>query len=73
MFALFRGPTVFLVRTKTVLQDQRSSVFSKPPKDKIGTGQSLFTMSVFAFALLAPAGWIMHHIPAYRQRPSPEP
>ncbi|KAK6307284.1 hypothetical protein J4Q44_G00224320 [Coregonus suidteri] len=73
MFALFRGPTGFLVRTKAVLQDYRSNIYSKPPKDKIGPGQSLFTISVFAFALLAPAGWIMHCIPVYRQRPPPEP
>uniref|UniRef100_A0A668ALY8 Uncharacterized protein n=1 Tax=Myripristis murdjan TaxID=586833 RepID=A0A668ALY8_9TELE len=35
--------------------------------------QSLFTLSVFAVTLLAPAGWIMHHIPVYRQRPRPQP
>uniref|UniRef100_A0A3B4BTF3 Uncharacterized protein n=1 Tax=Pygocentrus nattereri TaxID=42514 RepID=A0A3B4BTF3_PYGNA len=33
---------------------------------------ALFAMSVFAFALLVPAGWIMHHIPVYRQRPPPQ-
>uniref|UniRef100_A0A3P8Y0G3 Uncharacterized protein n=1 Tax=Esox lucius TaxID=8010 RepID=A0A3P8Y0G3_ESOLU len=73
LFALFRGPTGFLVRTKTVLQEPRSNICSKPPKDKIGPGQSLFTISMFALALLAPAGWIMHHIPVYRQRTPPEP
>ncbi|KAJ7990744.1 hypothetical protein DPEC_G00290090 [Dallia pectoralis] len=73
MLTLFRGPTGFLIRTKTVLQDHRSNVCSKPPKDLIGPGQSLLVMSVFALALLAPAGWIMHHIPVYRQRSSPDP
>uniref|UniRef100_A0A673NCL7 Si:dkey-85n7.8 n=1 Tax=Sinocyclocheilus rhinocerous TaxID=307959 RepID=A0A673NCL7_9TELE len=35
--------------------------------------QSFFIMSVFAVALLAPAGWILHHIPEYRQRAKPPP
>lgn len=30
-------------------------------------------MSVFAVVMLAPAGWILHHIPEYRQRPHPPP
>ncbi|KAM9420974.1 COX8 domain-containing protein [Oncorhynchus nerka] len=60
-----------LVRAKMVLQDRRSSIYSKPPKTKIGPGQSFFIMSVFAVGMLAPAGWIMHHIPEYRQRPRP--
>lgn len=38
MFALFRGPSGFLVRTKAVLQDHISNIYSKPPKDKIGPG-----------------------------------
>uniref|UniRef100_A0A3B4DK05 Uncharacterized protein n=1 Tax=Pygocentrus nattereri TaxID=42514 RepID=A0A3B4DK05_PYGNA len=37
------------------------------------TQQSFFIMSVFAFALLAPAGWILHHLPEYRQRSEPPP
>ncbi|XP_020351567.1 cytochrome c oxidase subunit 8B, mitochondrial [Oncorhynchus kisutch] len=59
-----------LVRAKMVLQDRRT-IYSKPPKTKIGPGQSFFIMSVFAVGMLAPAGWIMHHIPEYRQRPRP--
>lgn len=36
--------------------------------------QSFFIMSVFAVALLLPAGWILHHLPEYRQRrPAPPP
>uniref|UniRef100_A0A8C9RNN9 Uncharacterized protein n=1 Tax=Scleropages formosus TaxID=113540 RepID=A0A8C9RNN9_SCLFO len=30
--------------------------------------QSVLVMSVFAATLLAPAGWILHHIPKYRHR-----
>ncbi|KAG9282972.1 COX8 domain-containing protein [Astyanax mexicanus] len=53
---------------RVIQQKRRSSIYSKPPKDKIGPGQSFFIMSVFAFALLAPAGWILHHLPEYRQK-----
>ncbi|CAL8315547.1 unnamed protein product [Merluccius merluccius] len=62
-----------LVRTKAVLQDSRPSIYSKPPRHHIGAGQSFFIMSVFAVAMLAPAGWILHHLPAYRQRSRPDP
>ncbi|XP_055042359.1 cytochrome c oxidase subunit 8A, mitochondrial [Misgurnus anguillicaudatus] len=56
-------------RAGRLLQNRHSSIYSKPPKNKIGPGQSFFILSVFAVALLAPAGWILHHIPEYRQRP----
>ncbi|KAI4899334.1 hypothetical protein NFI96_014591 [Prochilodus magdalenae] len=62
-----------MTRTRVILPKRRSSIYSKPPKNKIGPGQSFFIMSVFAFALLAPAGWILHHLPEYRQRPEPPP
>ncbi|XP_012994096.1 cytochrome c oxidase subunit 8B, mitochondrial [Esox lucius] len=73
MVMVLRGvpQALFLVRAKMILQERRSSIYSKPPKTKIGPGQSFFIMSVFAVALLAPAGWIMHHLPEYRQRPRP--
>uniref|UniRef100_A0A4W6FBW2 Uncharacterized protein n=1 Tax=Lates calcarifer TaxID=8187 RepID=A0A4W6FBW2_LATCA len=35
--------------------------------------ESIFALCVFAVTLLAPAGWIMHHIPDYRQRSPPQP
>uniref|UniRef100_A0A4W4FLA7 Uncharacterized protein n=1 Tax=Electrophorus electricus TaxID=8005 RepID=A0A4W4FLA7_ELEEL len=35
--------------------------------------QSFFVMSMFAIALLTPAGWILHHIPEYRTRRQPPP
>ncbi|KAG7272598.1 hypothetical protein CRUP_033107 [Coryphaenoides rupestris] len=62
-----------LIRTKAILRDSRSSIYSKPPRNHIGAGQSFFIMSVFAVVMLAPAGWILHHIPEYRQRPHPPP
>ncbi|XP_071767110.1 cytochrome c oxidase subunit 8A, mitochondrial-like [Centroberyx gerrardi] len=75
MFSVLRRPalTRSTVQMKAAQQNHRSSIYSKPPKDKIGPVQSLFTMSVFAVTLLAPVGWIMHHIPVYRQRPPPQP
>ncbi|XP_051500711.1 cytochrome c oxidase subunit 8B, mitochondrial-like [Myxocyprinus asiaticus] len=75
MLAFLRG-TVQLVtvsRIRGILQRRNCSIYSKPPKNKIGPGQSFFIMSVFAVSLLAPAGWILHHIPEYRQRPKPPP
>ncbi|XP_067098270.1 COX8 domain-containing protein [Osmerus mordax] len=73
MLVILRGssPTSALIRTNAVLQEMRSNIYSKPPKNKIGPGQSFFIMSVFAVAMLVPAGWIMHHLPEYRQRPRP--
>lgn len=67
--ALFGTKLGSLTRAKSVLNERRSSIYSKPPKDKIGAGQSLFIMAVFTFAMLAPAGWILHHLPEYRERP----
>lgn len=34
---------------------------------------SVFAMCVFAVTLLGPSGWIIHHIPEYRQRSRPQP
>ncbi|KAK3542675.1 hypothetical protein QTP86_032558 [Hemibagrus guttatus] len=59
--------------SRTVLQKRSGSIYSKPPKTKIGPGQSFFIMSVFATALLLPAGWILHHLPEYRHRPPAPP
>uniref|UniRef100_A0A3Q2YS95 Si:dkey-85n7.8 n=1 Tax=Hippocampus comes TaxID=109280 RepID=A0A3Q2YS95_HIPCM len=47
----------------------RCIIQHKPAKDKIGP-QAAFAICVFAATLLAPAGWILHHIPHYRQRAS---
>ncbi|XP_061097042.1 COX8 domain-containing protein [Conger conger] len=75
MFAVLSSATWTrsLVPSRTVLLQQRPHIYSGPPKQKIGPGQSFFIMSVFAITVLAPAGWIMHHIPEYRQRPNPPP
>ncbi|KAJ8290369.1 hypothetical protein GJAV_G00011970 [Gymnothorax javanicus] len=73
MFAVARGlpQTAMLVRAKAVLLDQRSRIYSKPPKEIIGPVQTFFTISVFAASLLVPAGWIMHYIPDYRKTTCP--
>ncbi|KAJ8341380.1 hypothetical protein SKAU_G00336710 [Synaphobranchus kaupii] len=75
MFTVLRGlpQTALLVRAKVVLQDKKTYIYSKPPKERIGPGKSLIAMSVFALTLLAPAGWILHHIPEYRKRPRSPP
>ncbi|KAK6481273.1 cytochrome c oxidase subunit 8A [Huso huso] len=57
-----------LLRGNKMLVLQRAHIYSKPPKDKIGPAQTLFTISVFAMMLLTPAGWILHHLPEYRKR-----
>ncbi|XP_041131001.1 COX8 domain-containing protein [Polyodon spathula] len=57
-----------LLRGNKMLVLQRAYIYSKPPKDKIGPAQTLFTISVFAVTLLTPAGWILHHLPEYRKR-----
>ncbi|CAK6957006.1 cytochrome c oxidase subunit 8A%2C mitochondrial-like [Scomber scombrus] len=58
---------------KAIQQDQRSTICRKPPMEKIGPVLSTFAMCVFAVTILAPAGWILHHIPEYRQRSPPKP
>ncbi|XP_048829835.1 COX8 domain-containing protein [Brienomyrus brachyistius] len=58
---------------RVLLWDQRSSLHSKPPKEPIGPGKTCFALSVFGAALLAPAGWIVYHIPEYRKRPHRPP
>ncbi|KTG40845.1 hypothetical protein cypCar_00001581 [Cyprinus carpio] len=75
MLTFLRGAVqpVTVSRARDIVQKRNSSIYSKPPKSKIGPGQSFFIMSVFAVALLAPAGWILHHIPEYRQRAKPPP
>ncbi|XP_023141771.2 COX8 domain-containing protein [Amphiprion ocellaris] len=74
MSSLFRRPSsTRLLLMKDIQQNRRSSIYSKPPKEKIGPVQSVFALCVFAVTLLAPAGWIMHHIPEYRQKSPPHP
>uniref|UniRef100_A0A665X5Y7 Si:dkey-85n7.8 n=1 Tax=Echeneis naucrates TaxID=173247 RepID=A0A665X5Y7_ECHNA len=51
-----------------VLLEIRKTIYSKPPRNKIGATQSFFVMSVFAATMLTPAAWILHHLPEYRQR-----
>ncbi|XP_051805230.1 COX8 domain-containing protein [Acanthochromis polyacanthus] len=74
MSSLLRRPSsTRLLLLKDVQQNRRSNIYSKPPKDKIGPVQSVFALCAFAVTLLAPAGWIMHHIPEYRQKSPPRP
>ncbi|XP_054652128.1 COX8 domain-containing protein [Dunckerocampus dactyliophorus] len=69
MFSILKARSVSSsTLMKAFQQDHRPIIHSKPPKDKIGTVQSVFAMCVFAVTLLAPAGWILHHIPDYQQR-----
>ncbi|GAA6213588.1 cytochrome c oxidase subunit 8A, mitochondrial-like [Lates japonicus] len=74
MFSPLRRPALTRsVLKRAIQQNHRSTICSKPPKEKIGPMQSVFALCVFAVTLLAPAGWIMHHIPNYRQRSPPQP
>ncbi|XP_078031556.1 cytochrome c oxidase subunit 8A, mitochondrial-like [Epinephelus lanceolatus] len=74
MSSLLRRTTLTCSRLmKTIQQNHRSTIYSKPPKEEIGPVQSLFALCAFAVALLGPAGWIMHHLPEYRRRSPPQP
>ncbi|CAL9687004.1 unnamed protein product [Knipowitschia caucasica] len=64
MLSVLRKPTM-----TTLLCHQRA-IYSKAPQEKIGPGKSAFALLVFSIALLAPAGWILHHIPEYRKKSS---
>ncbi|XP_049445286.1 COX8 domain-containing protein [Epinephelus fuscoguttatus] len=57
-----------LTRPKDILRETKKTIYSKPPRNKIGATQSFFVISVFAVAMLTPAAWILHHLPEYRQR-----
>ncbi|XP_061757453.1 COX8 domain-containing protein [Nerophis ophidion] len=63
----------FFCRPQNPLKDSTSMIYSKPPRNQIGALQSFFVMSVFAVAMLAPAAWILHHLPEYRQRSRQKP
>ncbi|KAM9778919.1 COX8 domain-containing protein [Syngnathus typhle] len=59
----------FLCAPKKVLAKVSvARVFSKPPRQRIGAGQTFLVMSVFTVAMLAPAAWILHHLPEYRRK-----
>ncbi|KAG7510913.1 cytochrome c oxidase subunit 8A, mitochondrial-like [Solea senegalensis] len=71
MFSVLQAPA--LTRSmllRAIQQGHRSMICSKPPKEEIGPAQSVFAMCVIALSLLAPAGWIMYHLPEYRRRPT---
>ncbi|XP_041831590.1 COX8 domain-containing protein [Melanotaenia boesemani] len=67
------GNTSRLTGPKEVLKETKRTIYSKPPRNRIGAAQSFFVMSVFAVAMLAPAAWILHHLPEYRQRAQQSP
>ncbi|MEQ2278973.1 hypothetical protein AMECASPLE_004738 [Ameca splendens] len=72
MSSIFRRPKLTrLLFIKAVQQNQRLTIYSKPPKEKIGPVQSVFALCVFAMTLLAPAGWVLYHVPEYRERSPP--
>uniref|UniRef100_A0A3P9PIT9 Si:dkey-85n7.8 n=1 Tax=Poecilia reticulata TaxID=8081 RepID=A0A3P9PIT9_POERE len=72
MSSIFRRAALTrLLFMKTVQQNQRETIYSKPPKEKISPEQSAFALCVFGAALLVPAGWILYHVPEYRQRSTP--
>ncbi|CAG5866418.1 unnamed protein product [Menidia menidia] len=69
MSLIFNRPSLTrLLLMKAIHPNCRSTISSKPPKEKIGPVQSAFALCAFALTLLAPAGWILHHIPVYKQR-----
>ncbi|XP_060908874.1 COX8 domain-containing protein [Labrus mixtus] len=57
-----------LTRPKLTLKQTKNTIYSKPPKNRIGAKQSFFVMAVFAVAMLTPAAWILHHLPEYRKK-----
>ncbi|XP_061667588.1 cytochrome c oxidase subunit 8A, mitochondrial-like [Syngnathoides biaculeatus] len=48
-------------------------VHAKPPRQRIGAAQSFLVLSAFAVAMLAPAAWIVRHLPEYRRRSRRKP
>ncbi|XP_068195098.1 cytochrome c oxidase subunit 8A, mitochondrial [Antennarius striatus] len=55
-----------LIRTHTVCQ--RASIYTRPPKEKIGPKETCIAMSMFFLAILGPSGWVLAHLEDYKKR-----
>uniref|UniRef100_A0A3B5R5K5 Si:dkey-85n7.8 n=2 Tax=Xiphophorus TaxID=8082 RepID=A0A3B5R5K5_XIPMA len=60
--AVQSGPSCLISRGR----EEKKAIMSVPALQ-----QSAFALCVFGTALLVPAGWILHHVPEYRQRSTP--
>ncbi|XP_072221257.1 cytochrome c oxidase subunit 8A, mitochondrial [Leuresthes tenuis] len=47
---------------------QKASMYSKPPKEKIGVVETAIGMGMFSLAILGPSGWILAHLEVYKKK-----
>ncbi|KAM9708157.1 cytochrome c oxidase subunit 8A, mitochondrial [Menidia menidia] len=53
-----RGPAV----------TQKASLYTKPPKEKIGPLETTIGLGFFSLAILGPSGWILAHLEDYKKK-----
>ncbi|XP_071327405.1 cytochrome c oxidase subunit 8A, mitochondrial-like [Trachinotus anak] len=47
---------------------QRASVYTRPPKEKIGPVETAIGIGMFSLAILGPSGWILAHLEDYKKK-----
>ncbi|XP_068448349.1 uncharacterized protein [Clinocottus analis] len=65
---LLRARRALAHNTGVMIQPRASYIRGKPPKDKIGAGQTIFVLTVMTVTLLGPSGWILGHLDEYKSR-----
>ncbi|XP_059208918.1 cytochrome c oxidase subunit 8A, mitochondrial-like [Centropristis striata] len=55
-----------VLRGHTVIQ--RASLYSNPPKGKVGPMETVIGLSMFSLAILGPSGWILAHLEEYKKK-----
>ncbi|XP_069036369.1 cytochrome c oxidase subunit 8A, mitochondrial-like [Lepisosteus oculatus] len=68
MSALLRGVLTARSALRGPAIAQRASIYTKPPKEAIGTVETAIGMFAFSLAILGPSGWILSHMEDYKKR-----
>ncbi|XP_061599496.1 cytochrome c oxidase subunit 8A, mitochondrial [Cololabis saira] len=55
-----------VLREPAVLQ--KASLFTRPPKDKIGPLETCIGFAMFSLAILGPSGWVLAHLEEYKKK-----
>ncbi|XP_040916498.1 cytochrome c oxidase subunit 8A, mitochondrial [Toxotes jaculatrix] len=47
---------------------QRASLYTTPPKGKMGPLETVVGLGMFSLAILGPSGWILAHLEDYKKK-----
>ncbi|CAI5697274.1 cytochrome c oxidase subunit 8A, mitochondrial [Oreochromis niloticus] len=47
---------------------QRASIYTRPPKEKIGSFETAVGLGMFSLIILGPSGWILAHLEDYKKK-----